>query len=260
VLLVVDAGNTNVVFAVRDGTEWRGVWRISTDADRTSDEYAVWLLALIERGGLSRSDVKGAVIGTVVPVALYHLRRLCRDWFDIDPMVVQAGLDWGFKIKVANPREVGADRLLNGLAAIHKYESPLVIVDYGTATTFDVMDAEGNYRGGVIAPGINLSVEALHKAAAQLPRISVGRPSDVIGRTTTTAMRSGVFWGYIGLVEGIVERITREYGAPMKVIATGGLAPLFSEGTNIFDHIDPELTLDGLCILAERNLTSANQR
>ncbi|GBQ78439.1 type III pantothenate kinase [Acetobacter malorum] len=254
-LLVIDAGNTNVVFAVHDGEKWRGVWRITMQAQRTSDEYAVWLLALLKMQGIAADDIEGAVIGTVVPAALYHLRTLCRQWFAVEPLLASARLDWGFSIKMDNPDEVGVDRLLNGLAAHHLYGGPLTVIDFGTATTFDVVDAEGSYCGGVIAPGINLSVEALHQAAARLPRIGIGRPAvdSVIGRNTVAAMRSGVFWGYVGLIEGIVERIRQEVGQTMKVLATGGLAPLFSEGTTVFDHVDSMLTLNGLRILAGRN-------
>ncbi len=252
-LLVIDAGNTNVVFAVRNGADWRGVWRIRTDAQRTSDEYAVWLLSLFDRAGLRPDMVSAAVIGTVVPAALYHLRRLCREWFAIEPLVVRAALDWGFEIKVDNPDEVGADRLVNALAGHQHFGGPLIVVDFGTATTFDVVDKDGAYLGGVIAPGINLSIEALHHAAARLPRIGIGRPQAVIGRATVPAMQSGIYWGYVGLIEGLIGRIKGEFGAPMKVIATGGLAPLFAEGTLMIEHIEPDLTLDGLRMLAERN-------
>jgi type III pantothenate kinase len=252
-LLVVDAGNTNVVFAVHDGAGWRGTWRIATDPQRTSDEYAVWLLALLTHTGLARGQIDRAVIGTVVPAALYHLRRLCRDWFGVEPLVARSSLDWGFSISVDNPEEVGADRLLNALAAHQAYRGPLVVIDFGTATTFDVVDADGAYLGGVIAPGINLSIEALHRAAARLPRIGIGRPASVIGRATVPAMQSGIYWGYVGMVEGMVARIAAEFGAPLKVVATGGLAPLFSEGTHVLALIAPDLTLDGLRLLAERN-------
>lgn len=252
-LLVIDAGNTNIVFAVHDGTEWRGSWRLATSAQRTSDEYGVWLEALLARAGIKPGQINRAVIGTVVPAALYHLRRLCRDWFDAEPLVARAALDWGFDIRVDNPEEVGADRLLNALAAHNHYGGPLVVVDFGTATTFDVVDGGGAYLGGVISPGINLSIEALHLAAARLPRISIGRPQAVIGRSTVPAMRSGIYWGYVGLIEGLLARIEGEYGAPLKAIATGGLAPLFAEGTTKFTAIDLDLTLDGLRLLSLRN-------
>lgn len=252
-LLVIDAGNTNIVFAVHDGTDWRGVWRLATSAQRTSDEYGVWLEALLTRAGITPRQVKRAVIGTVVPAALYHLRRLCREWFDAEPLVARASLDWGFEIKIDNPDEVGADRLLNALAAHKNYTGPLVVVDFGTATTFDLVDGKGAYLGGVISPGINLSIEALHQAAARLPRIGIGRPQTVIGRSTIPAMRSGIYWGYVGLIEGLLARIEGEYGAPLKAIATGGLAPLFAEGTTKFTAIDSDLTLDGLRLLSLRN-------
>ena len=252
-LLVVDAGNTNVVVAVHDGREWRGIWRIATEAGRTSDEYAVWLLTLLGHSGLKREEISAAVIGTVVPAALYHLRRLVRDWFSVEPLVARSTLDWGFEIKVDNPEEVGADRLLNSLAGHQKFGGPLVVIDFGTATTFDVVDKDGAYLGGVIAPGINLSLEALHRAAARLPRIGIGRPQAVIGRNTVAAMQSGIYWGYVAMIEGLVARIQGEYGGGLKVVGTGGLAPLLAEGTTVISHIDPDLTLDGLKLLAERN-------
>ncbi|HKM65435.1 MAG TPA: type III pantothenate kinase [Acidisphaera sp.] len=252
-LLVVDAGNTNVVFAVHDEHVWRGVWRIKTEPQRTSDEYAVWLLALLQHTGIRRTDVDRVVIGTVVPAALYHLRRLSRDWFDVEPLIARSTVHWGFEIKVDQPAEVGADRLLNALAGHWRYGGPLLVVDFGTATTFDVVDGEGAYLGGAIAPGINLSIEALHQAAARLPRIGIGRPSVVIGRSTVPAMQSGIYWGYVGLIEGLVSRIRAESGLALTVVATGGLAPLFAEATPIIEHIDPDLTLDGLRLLAQRN-------
>ena len=252
-LLVVDAGNTNIVFAVHDGASWRGTWRIATEPQRTSDEYAVWLLTLLNLSGLKPAEVEQAVIGTVVPAALYHLRRLCRDWFQTEPLVARSNLDWGFDIRVDNPAEVGADRLLNTLAAHQLHVGPLIVIDFGTATTFDVVDSDGAYLGGVIAPGINLSIEALHRAAARLPRIGIGRPQAVIGRSTIPAMQSGIYWGYVGLIEGLITRMRAEYDKPLRVIATGGLAPLLAEGTTIIDMIDPDLTLDGLRLLAERN-------
>lgn len=259
-LLVVDAGNTNVVFAVRDQSGWRGTWRIRTDPQRTSDEYAVWLLTLLAHSGLREEDVNAAVIGTVVPAALYHLRRLCREWFEVEPLIARASLDWGFEIRIDNPDEVGADRLLNALSGHRRFGGPLIVVDFGTATTFDVVDQTGAYLGGVICPGINLSIEALHQAAARLPRIGIGRPQSVIGRSTVPAMQSGVYWGYIGLIEGLLGRIKAEFGGPMKVVATGGLAPLFAEGTMMIEHIEPDLTLDGLRLLAERNPAPALPR
>jgi len=253
-LLAVDAGNTNIVFAVHDGNEWRGQWRIASNADRTADEYAVWLHTLLGHAGLRYSDIDGVIIGSVVPAANFNLTRLARTWFQCEPLMVRAtGLDWGFEVLVDNPQEVGADRLLNALAAHERWKGPLIAIDFGTATTFDVVDEQGNYLGGVIAPGINLSLEALHRAAAALPRIAVQRPQAVIGRGTVSAMQSGVYWGYVGLIEGIVRRIEAEFGRQMKVIATGGLAPLFADGTPLIRNVDANLTLRGLRLLAARN-------
>lgn len=260
-LLAVDAGNTNVVFAVHDGAEWRGRWRIATDPQRTSDEYAVWLLTLMQHAGLRPSDITRCVIGTVVPAALYNLRRLSRDWFGAEPLVARSTLNWGFHIDVERPQEVGADRLLNALAAHHHYQGPLIVIDFGTATTFDVVAGDGAYLGGVIAPGINLSIEALHRAAARLPRIGIGRPQSAIGRDTVAAMQSGIFWGYVGLIEGIVTRIRAEAELPgMKVIGTGGLAPLLAEGTTMITRVDQDITLEGLRLLAGRNPAPISQK
>lgn len=253
-LLAIDAGNTNIVFAVWDGVAWRGRWRLATQASRTADEYAVWLTQLMSWSGIERGQITRAAIACVVPAALYHLRHLCRDWFDQEPLIARAaGLDWGFPVLVDNPNEVGADRLVNALAAHARYKGPLAVVDFGTATTFDVVDRTGAYLGGVIAPGINLSLEALHRAAAQLPRVAISRPQAVIGRSTVPAMQAGIYWGYVGLIEGLARRIEAELGETMKLIATGGLAPLFADATAAIEHLDPELTLDGLVLLADRN-------
>jgi type III pantothenate kinase len=253
-LLAIDAGNTNIVFAVWDGGAWRGRWRLATQANRTADEYAVWLTQLMAWSGIERADITRAAIACVVPAALYHLRHLCRDWFGREPLIARAaGLDWGFPVLVDNPNEVGADRLVNALAAHARYKGPLAVVDFGTATTFDVVNSTGAYLGGIIAPGINLSLEALHRAAAQLPRVAISRPQVVIGRSTVPAMQAGIYWGYVGLIEGLAKRIEAELGEPMKLIATGGLAPLFADATPAIEHLDPDLTLDGLVLLADRN-------
>ena len=246
-LLAIDSGNTNVVFAVFENGEKRGEWRSSNDSNRTADEYGVWLTQLIALEGLERGDITAAIIANVVPAASYDLRMLCRRYFDCEPLVIgEPGAELGIEIKVNNPDEVGADRLVNAVAAAERYPGPLIIVDFGTATTFDVVDADGAYLGGVIAPGINLSLEALHAAAAQLPRVAVRRPDRVVGKGTVQAMQSGIYWGYVALVEGLVARIAEEHGAEMTVVATGGLAPLFTEATDAIDHLDAELTLRGL--------------
>ena len=253
-LLAIDSGNTNIVFAVYDGDERRGEWRSSSDAKRTADEYGVWLNQLMGLDGLKTQDIDAGIIANVVPETLFSLKTLCRKYFACDPLIVgEKEVDLGIDILVDAPDEVGADRLVNAVAAHHRFGGPLIIIDFGTATTFDVVDEDGNYFGGVIAPGINLSLDALHAAAAQLPRVAVQRPERVIGKQTVPAMMSGVYWGYIGLIEGLVARIGAEFGAPMKVVATGGLAPLFAEGTDVIEELDLALTLRGLAEIHRRN-------
>ena len=253
-LLAIDSGNTNIVFAVYDGDERRGEWRSSSDAKRTADEYGVWLNQLMGLDGLKTQDIDAGIIANVVPETLFSLKTLCRKYFACDPLIVgEKEVDLGIDILVDAPDEVGADRLVNAVAAHHRFGGPLIIIDFGTATTFDVVDEDGNYFGGVIAPGINLSLDALHAAAAQLPRVAVQRPERVIGKQTVPAMMSGVYWGYIGLIEGLVTRIGDDFGAPMKVVATGGLAPLFAEGTDAIEELDLELTLRGLAEIHRRN-------
>lgn len=252
-LLTIDAGNTNIVFAIFDGRVLRAQWRIATDQSRTSDEYIVWLDHLMQREGLKPEDVEGAIISTVVPQALFNFRTFCRDYFRKEPMVVgEAGLDIGIEVKARN---VGADRLCNAVAAHLDYPGSLVVLDFGTATTFDVVNAKGAYIGGIIAPGINLSVEALHMGAAMLPRIAFSRPQEVIGSDTVSAMQSGVFWGYISMIEGMTQRIAAEHGEKVTVIATGGLASLFRDATEAIDHVDQNLTIRGLVEIYHRNVS-----
>jgi type III pantothenate kinase len=245
-LLAIDVGNTNTVFAVYRERAALGQWRVSTVRDRTADEYAAALIQLMSLKGFSRDDVHAAVISSVVPQALPPIRSMCREFFDCEARVVTQDLAVTVPIAIDNPDEVGADRLVNAVAAHSRYGGPLIIVDFGTATTFDVVDADGRYCGGVIATGINLSLEALHRAAAKLPRVAVERPPRVIGGSTVTAMQSGVYWGYVSLIEGVVARIKAEFGAPMKVIATGGLAGLFADATDVIEQVDRDLTMAGL--------------
>ena len=254
-LLAIDSGNTNVVFAVFDDDgRVLGEWRSSTHTDRTADEYGVWLDHLMALDGIDRARIDAAIIATVVPATLFALKTLCRKYFDCDPLVVgDDGLDIGVKVLVDRPDDVGADRLVNTVAAYASYGGPLVVVDFGTATTFDVIDDDGNYSGGIIAPGINLSLEALHRAAAKLPRVAIGRPARVIGKDTVSAMQSGIFWGYVSMIEGLVERIQDEHGGPMTVIATGGLAPLFADATECISGADADLTLRGLLAVHRLN-------
>jgi len=258
-LLAIDSGNTNIVFAVfgidgADAGKPRGEWRSSTAANRTADEFGVWLLRVLELEGLKPSDITAAIIATVVPTNRHALGQLCEKYFATTPLVVgEAGVDLGIGVKLPNPGEVGADRLVNAVAAVERYGGPLICVDFGTATTFDVIDGDGDYAGGAIAPGINLSLEALHMAAAKLPRVAVERPAKVIGTSTVTAMQSGIFWGYVAMIEGLVRRIQEEFGAPMKVIATGGLAGMFAKATEVIEATDKDLTLRGLYSIYQRN-------
>lgn len=253
-LLAIDVGNTNVTFALFEGDKLRAEWRMATDAKRTADEYAVWLLNLMTLEGIARTAIKDAVIANVVPQTMFDLRLLCRRYFNCTPLVVGDGMvELGLKVLVDRPQEVGADRLVDAVAAAQYWKGPLVVIDFGTATTFDVVNADGDYCGGVIAPGVNLNLEALHMAAAKLPRIAVGRPQSVIGRNTVEAMKSGVYWGYIALIEGMVQRIEKELGQGVTVIATGGLAPLFADATSVIHHVAPDLTMRGLLAIYKRN-------
>lgn len=253
-LLVIDAGNTNTVFAVYDGTDLKGKWRISSDGQRTADEYSVWLNQVLTFDGLALSTIHAAIISSVVPPALPNLTQLCEKVLKCDPLIVgspQVAL--GLDVRIDEPSAVGADRLANAVGAHAKFSGALIVLDFGTATTLDIIAPDGAYEGGVIAPGVNLSVEALHMAAAKLPPITVERPDKVIGRSTVQAMQSGVFWGYIGMIEGLVARIEEEYGESATVIATGGLSRLFCESTAIIEYVEEDLTIEGLRILYERN-------
>jgi len=253
-LLAINANNTNTVFAVWEGDGLKGAWRAATDARRTADEYVVWLDHMLALEGLMRQRLTGTIIASVVPEANFNLRRLCRHYCGHEPMMVgEAGVELGVRAVVDRPEEVGADRLCNTVGAGDRYATPLVVVDFGTTTNFDVIDGDGNYRGGVIAPGINLSNQALHLAAAKLPSVPIQRPERVIGTSTVACMQSGIFWGYVSLIEGLVERVKHEFGAPMGVIATGGLAPLFDGAMPVIDRIDPDLTLWGLRLIYRRN-------
>lgn len=253
-LLAIDAGNTNTVFAVYDGDEMVGIWRCSTYGPRTSDEYFVWLNRLMEHHGVDKDKVEAAIVATVVPQTLFNLKRLCREYFGCDPMVVgEPGCRLGVKIKVKREREVGADRLVNTVGAFERYGPNLIVVDFGTATTFDVVDFEGAYAGGLIVPGINLSLKALHEAAAKLPNVDVARPQKVVGDDTISCIQSGVYWGYVSLIEGVCKRVSDELETEMKVIATGGLSALFAEGTLAIHHVDEDLTMRGLVRIYKEN-------
>jgi type III pantothenate kinase len=254
-LLAIDAGNTNVVFALVEGREIKTRWRIATDPRRTGDEYAVWLHQLLELEGYGKDDVSAAIIGTVVPRATHNLQVLVSKYFSVEPLIAGEGeAEWPIALDVDEPQNVGADRALNVMAAHEKFPGDLVVIDFGTATTFDVVDYTGAYKGGIIAPGINLSLDALVNAAAKLPRIAIEVPEDqsVIGRTTDSQMLTGIYWGYVAMMEGLVARLKREIGRPVKVIATGGLAALFDKNTELFDAIEPDLTIQGLSLLHQK--------
>ena len=253
-LLAIDEGNTNTLFAVHDGKDWIAQWRTATHTTRTADEYAVWLSALLKMEKLALSDLTDCIISSVVPQSLFNLRNLSRRYIGVQPLVIgEPGVELGVEVRIDKPSEAGADRLVNAVGCRIKYDGALIIVDSGTATTFDVVSADGAFEGGIIAPGINLSMQALHTAAAQLPRIAIERPVRVIGKNTVGAMKSGVFWGYIDLIDGLVTRIREEYGEPMTVIGTGGVASLFEGASRTIEHYDPDVTIRGLHEIWNRN-------
>ena len=254
-LLAVDVGNTNVVFALIERGEIRTRWRIATDPRRTGDEYAVWLMQLMAIEGIDRGEVSAMIVSTVVPRSRHNIEVLGEKYFGVAPLFAGEGAaGWGIEIDVDEPHTLGADRAVNAIAAHAKHPGDLIVVDFGTATTFDAVDFHGAYKGGIIAPGINLSLDALFTHTAKLPRIAIESPhsDSVIGRNTEEQMLIGVFWGYVAMMEGLIARMRAEIGRPAQVVATGGLAVLFDKHTEIFDHVDPDLTLEGLAILAER--------
>ena len=246
-LLAINANNTNVKFGLYDWERMVGDWRIRTESGRTADEYMVWLSQLMALAGIDHKRIDATIIATVVPQALFHLRLFCERHLKAPALVIgEPEVELGIQVLMDKPNEVGADRLANAVGGHALYPGPLVIVDFGTATSFDITDADGNFIGGAIAPGINLSLEALHMATAKLPRIALEPPGRVIGKDTLGAMQSGVYWGYVGLIEGLVQRISAEFGAPFTTIATGGLAPLFIGATPVIAHLEPEITMRGL--------------
>ena len=255
-LLAIDVGNTNTVFAVHDGNAFVSDWRCNTESVRTADQYFVWLSQLMRHRGLDPAIIDEVVISNTAPATLFNLRVLCDRYFSCRPLVVgKPECKLPVEVRVDNPAEVGADRLVNTVAAYRKYGGDLIVVDFGTATTFDVVGNDGAYVGGVIAPGVNLSLDALHQAAAHLPRIDVTMPPHVLGRNTVHCMQSGIYWGYIGLIEGICARLAEERERKMCVIATGGLSPLFARGTNVIEAADGDLTMRGLVLIHRYNKT-----
>jgi type III pantothenate kinase len=251
-LLAVEAGNTNIKFALIDGSDIKTRWRIATDARKTADEYAVWLLQLLEIEGYSRSDVNAVICSTVVPRALHNIRQLASKYFGVDALVAgKAPIEWRIPLNVDEPQTVGADRVVNAISAQALVPGDKIVISFGTATTFDHIGSDGAYNGGIIAPGINLSLDALVNATAKLPRIAIEAPDtqSVIGTTTEHQMLIGIYWGYVAMIEGLIARMKSEIGNSVSVIATGGLAVLFQQHAHLFDRVEPDLTLRGLAIL-----------
>jgi type III pantothenate kinase len=252
-MLAIEQGNTNTLFAVHDGQDWIAQWRAATDSTRTADEYAVWLSQLLSMAGLQFGTLDACIISSVVPQSIFNLRNLSRRYLHVEPLVIGENAELNVPVRIDKPSEAGADRLVNAIGAHMVYPGDLIVIDSGTATTFDVIGSDGGFEGGVIAPGINLSMEALHAHAAKLPRVAIQKPQAAIGKDTVTAMQSGVFWGYIALIEGLIARIKDEWDKPMTVVATGGVAALFHGATLAIDHFDPDLTIRGLLEIYQRN-------
>ncbi|KPB03511.1 MULTISPECIES: type III pantothenate kinase [unclassified Bacillus (in: firmicutes)] len=252
-LFVLDVGNTNTVIGVYDGEELKHHWRVETSRNKTEDEFGMIFKSLLEHVGLSFKDFEGIIISSVVPPIMFSLERMCQKYFHLKPLIVGPGIKTGLNIKYENPREVGADRIVNAVAGIHLYGSPLIIVDFGTATTYCYINEDKQYMGGAIAPGISISTEALYSRASKLPRIEIARPDGVIGKNTVSAMQAGILFGYVGQVEGIVNRMKRQSDVTPKVIATGGLAALIGNESDVIDIVDPFLTLKGLHLIYMKN-------
>lgn len=252
-ILVFDVGNTNIVLGVYKDDELISHWRIATDKNRTSDEYGMLINNLFNHDQMSRDDIKAIVVSSVVPPLMSTLEHMSLRYFNINPLIVGPGVKTGISIKYDNPKEVGADRIVNAMAGLEQYGGPLIIVDFGTATTFCVINKQGEYLGGAIAPGIGISTEALFTKAAKLPRIELIKPKTVISKNTVSSMQAGVIYGFVGQVDEIVSRIKQELGTEAFVVATGGLARLMSEESRTIEKVDPFLTLEGLKLVYHRN-------
>lgn len=258
-ILVIDVGNTNIVLGLYEQRQLKYHWRISTNKASTVDEYGMLMHQLLAHQGIREAEIEGVMISSVVPPLMFTLEKLSRKYFKREPIVVGPGIKTGLNIKIENPREIGADRIVNAVAGIDLYGTPLIIVDFGTATTYCYIDEQGQYLGGLIAPGIGISAEALYQHAAKLPRIELTKPKQVVGKNTVASMQAGIVYGYAGQVDGIVERICQETGTKPKVIATGGLATMIANETKTIDEVDPFLTLHGLLLLYERNASEGGQ-
>lgn len=253
-ILTLDIGNTNMKTALFDGMEMKHYWRVATDRNRTSDEYGIILMNLLNHSGVAPSAIEGIMMSSVVPQINFTIEHMCRNYFGMDPMKIEPGVKTGINIKYENPRELGSDRIANAVAAYELYGGPCITIDFGTATTFGAVSAKGEFLGGAICPGLKLAAEALTERAAKLPRFELAKPESVIGKNTVTNMQAGIVYGYIGQVNYLIERMKREIGAPeVKVIATGGLSVLVAGESNVIDVMDGLLTLKGLCLIYAKN-------
>lgn len=253
-IFVCDVGNTHIVLGAYDDGKLINHWRISTDREKTEDEFAMLINDLFQYSGLSFHNFSGVVISSVVPSIMFALERLCEKYFHLKPLVVSPGIKTGLNLKYDNPKELGADLIVNAVAAVNDYQAPIIVIDFGTATTYSYIDEHKGYIGGAIAPGIDIATEALYEKASKLPRIEIVKPPHIVGRNTVHAMQSGVLFGYVGQVEGIVSRMKKQAATKPVVVATGGLCSLISNETDVIDHVDPFLTLKGLFLIYQRNL------